>query len=56
MMVCLGLMVSVGLVEGFLVSAFPSSQQKLQQQKASATFGSKFILDPSVNLIFCSAI
>lgn len=48
MMVCLGLMVSVGLVEGFLVSAFPIAQQKLQLQKTSATFGWKLVLDLSV--------
>lgn len=53
-MVCLGLIVSIGLVEGFLVSVFPSSQQKLQLQKTSATFGWKFELDLSVSLIFCS--
>lgn len=52
-MVCLGLMVSVGLVEGFLLSAFPISSQKLQLQKTSATFGWKLVLDLSVNLI-CS--
>lgn len=53
-MVCLGLMVSVGLVEDFLVSVFPISQQKLQLQKTSATFGWKLVLDLSVSLIFCS--